>query len=441
MAPMLLGRAAAVAMLATVAGVHAALAQDLPFPPRQSEICVDWDGKKIVDKRKLARYLLTKFPFNAAAVPEDVAARYAGLDLSRRIVADPQICQDNKICKKNDQESVAGIRGNMAALLLGSIPGYRPTATMDPETYIRGPNEQGAIICEQKDGQPVEAPGAVFAPPPKSTSSLRVRGKTSDLYIDRDQQKEFQSTSQALASYAVDDIAGKGTTTLKGVAGYAFQTGLLKGSGQRLEIIPYVETNIVLVDPQAGSKVKPSATETVNAGILASMFLVTSSELGHVLNFRPDFLADLQDDSRLLTGKLQYIPVVRGLHNDFIRVVPDRDDFASFKPVLDFRVDAGVYTEKGTNPIALLESRVLRVGGQAGITIVSDQAFVPLSASASYIWLDGIVGRDIGYFSSTLTWHLDPKKYFGIAATYSKGEREDTAKKEDQWTIGLTGRF
>jgi hypothetical protein len=174
---------------------------------------------------------------------------------------------------------------------------------------------------------------------------------------------------------------------------------------------------------------------------LASLFLVSSSEFGHVLNFRPDFLFDFQDDSRLLTGRLQYIPVVRGFLNDFIRFVPDRDDFASFKPVLDLRAEAGVYTQKGTNPIALAEPRIVRLGGQAGITIVSDSLYVPLSFSASYLWLEGILGRDIGYFSSSLTWHLDPKKYFGITATYSKGEREDTAKREDQWTIGLTARF
>jgi len=438
---MRLARAGAAAVLVAVVSVHAVSAQDLPFPPRQSEICIDLGGRKIVDKRKLARYLLTKFPFNAAAVPEGDDARYAGLDLNRRIIADPQICQGNKFCKKNDQESVAGIRGNMAALLLGSIPGYRPTAVMEPEVYFLGSNEGSAIVCEQKEGRPVEAPGAVFTPPPKTSSPVRVRGKANDLYIDRDQQKDFQGTSQAIASYAVDDLAGKSTATVKGVVGYAIQTDLIKGSGQRFDLIPYVETNTVIVDPQPGSKTKPSATETLNTGILASVFLVTSSELGHVLNFRPDYLFDFQDDSQLLTGRLQYIPVVRGLVNDFIRFVPDRDDFASFKPVLDFRAEAGVYTETGTNPIALGEARLLRLGGQAGITIVSDNPFVPLSFNTSYTWLEAIVGRDIGYFSSTLTWHLDPKKYFGITAGYSKGTREDTARKEDLWTIGLTGRF
>jgi len=439
---MFLARAGAVALMAAVAGTHALLAQEsLPFPPRQSEICIDSGGTRIVDKRKLARYLLTKYPFNAAAVPEGTEHLHAGVDLSRRIIADPQICQQNKFCKKNDQESVAGIRGNMAALLIGSIPGYRPTAVVDPEVYILGPNEAGAIICEQEGGRSVEAPGAVFVPPPKATSPVRVRGKANDLYIDRDQQKDFQGTSPAIASYAVDDLAGKNTATVKGVVGYAIQTDLLKGNGQRFDLIPYVETNTVIVNPQAGSKTKPSATETVNTGILASLFVVTSSQLGHVLNFRTDYLLDLQDDSRLLTGRFQYIPIARGLLNDFIRIVPERDDFASFKPVLDFRAEAGGYTDKGTNPIALEESRLVRLGGQAGITIVSDNPFVPLSFNTSYTWLEGIIGRDIDYFSSTLTWHFDPKKYFGITASYSKGTREDTAKKEVQWTIGLTGRF
>jgi hypothetical protein len=434
-------RAGAAVIVLAVTGVSAALAQDLPFPPRQSEICIDDGGRRIVDKRKLARYLLTKFPFNAAAVPEGTEQLHPGVDLSRRIIADPQICQGNAFCKKSDQESLAGIRGNMAALLLGSIPGYRPTVVMDPEAYILGSNGEGAIVCEQAQGRPVEAPGAVFTPPSKASSPLRVRGKANDLYIDRDQQKDFQGTSQAVASYAIDGLAGKDTATLKGAIGFAIPTDLLKGRGQRLDLVPYVETNTVIVEAHAGSKTKPSASETLNVGVLASLFLVSSSELGHVLNLRPDYLVDFQDDSQLLTGKLQYIPVARGLLNDFIRIVPDRDDLASLKPVLDLRATAGVYTERGVDPIALEERYILRLGGQAGLVIVSDRRDVPLSFSTSYLWLEGILGRDIGYYTGTLTWHLDAKKYFGLSASYSRGEREDTAKREDQWTIGLTGRF
>jgi hypothetical protein len=434
------GAAAALAAVVAVGGCTA-MAQELPFPPRQSEICIAYGGRKVVDKKKLARYLLTKFPFNAAAVPERDDPGFAGLDLNRRIIADPQICHGNAFCKKGEQESVAGIRGNMAALLLGTIPGYRPTVTMDPEAYILGANEDGAIVCEQEGGRPVEAPGAVLAKPPKATSPVRVRGKAGDLYIDRDQGKDFQGTSQAIASYAVDDIAGKSTATVKGAFGYAIQTELLKEKGQRFDLVPYVETNTVFVEAQPGSKSKANATQTVNTGVLASLFLVSSSDFGHVLNFRPDFLFDFEDDSQLLTARLQYIPVVRGLLNDFIRFVPDRDDFASFKPVLELRADTGVYTEKGSNPIAMEEQRLVRLGGMAGVAIVSDSDLVPLSFNASYTWLEGVLGRDIGYFSGALTWHLDPKKYFGITATYSKGERDDTARREDQWMIGLSGRF
>src|SRR5262245_37340490 len=114
-------------VLLAIAGGSAlpAVAQELPFPPRQAEICIDSGGRKIVDKRKLARYLLTKHPFNAAAVPDDPPGANGNLDLPRRIIADPAICVGNKACKKADQESVAGIRGSMAALLIGAIPGFR----------------------------------------------------------------------------------------------------------------------------------------------------------------------------------------------------------------------------------------------------------------------------------------------------------------------------
>jgi hypothetical protein len=47
----------------------------------------------------------------------------------------------------------------------------------------------------------------------------------------------------------------------------------------------------------------------------------------------------------------------------------------------------------------------------------------------------------IGYFANTLTFHLDPDKYFGISASYLSGRREDTAREEQVWKIGLTGKF
>ena len=78
---MRLAHAGAAAVLAAAAVAHAVSAQDLPFPPRQSEICVDSGGRRIVDKKKLARYLQPFF----LEPPPDVDLRGVSglLELSR----------------------------------------------------------------------------------------------------------------------------------------------------------------------------------------------------------------------------------------------------------------------------------------------------------------------------------------------------------------------
>jgi hypothetical protein len=83
-----------------------------------------------------------------------------------------------------------------------------------------------------------------------------------------------------------------------------------------------------------------------------------------------------------------------------------------------------------------------RVGGMAGIVVDSDNKSIPISLSSTYTLLRDINGGvDIGYFANTLSWHLDPDKYFGLSASYVSGRREDTAKEEQIWKIGLTGKF
>jgi hypothetical protein len=266
-----------------------------------------------------------------------------------------------------------------------------------------------------------------------------------DLYVDRSQQKEFQATSQATVSYAEDNVLRKDTTTVQGTVGYAIQTDFLKSNGQRFDLIPYVQTNTLRVTPQSGSKVKPSLTETYGAGMLLSLYAIApagANPVGHVINFRPDYLVDKQDNSEILTANLQYMPVINSFVNDFIRIVPNRDDFASFKPILDFRVDAGTYTQRGSNAMAAQHPDFIRVGGQAGITVASDASALPLSFTSSYTWLYGAAGEiDIRYWSNVLTFSLDSNKYFGVTATYSRGIREDTAKEENLWMVGLSGRF
>lgn len=420
--------------------------QELPFPPVQAQICREAsDGRKIVDKKEIAKYLLRKSSFNAAAIPERSSFPHPGLDIPRRILADREICTGNASCSDSDKKSLRDIRGNMILILSGSITGYEPSREIAPEAYFLGANDENAVICQQVEGRPVEAPGAVFTPPGKTTSAFRIRGKVDDLYVDRSQTKDFQATSQAVVSLGEDGSTKRRTETLQAVVAYRIDTDLLKENGQRLELLPYIQASRSVVKPGPGSTAKPSANKIFDVGMMASAFIVVPNQLdpfGHVLNLRPDLLADDYDNSRILSLNMQYVPVRNSLLNDFIRFDRARDELFSFKPMLDIRLNSGHYLDKGDGPNAEEKRNFIRAGAQVGIAVVSDMESLPLSLTSTYTHLHSFSGhKNIGYFSNNLTFSLDPKKYFGLSANYTNGTREDTARREQLWTIGLSVRF
>lgn len=432
-------RAALLSAAATVAVTGAQSAEYLPFPPPQDNIC----SGGIVDKDKLADYLLRKYPVATTALSPHPDTALAGLSFPRQILAGgaPSLTGGSSV----DQGNYASARGFMSGVLAGlESPAYVPKSSgVDMATYFRGTDTDNAIACGvDANGRAIEAPGALFRPADPSQSHIRIRGKAADLYIDRNQTQYFAASSQASFDVARNNVAKSTTYKLAGYVGYAITPYSPKDwQGDRVDAVFYAGANLNIVTASPGSAVPPGASRTVDFGALFDAFLVSGRDAaawGHLLTLTPDYLFNLADDSRLLTWNLSYTPVLNKALNAF---VPVGDDFW-VKPILVLKDDNGFYTDRGNVAVAASHKDYLRLGGQIGMSVLSENQYLPFALTTSYTRLHPVTGvSEVGYFSNSLTYSPDPNKYWGITVSYTNGTREDTAQRESQWDVALGVRF
>lgn len=427
--------------LALLCLVAPAAAENLPFPPLQKYICTP---THIVDKEKLASYLIRKYPLSVLALSSD--PKLHQVDSRQQILtvllAAPKLCADR--CGPSDQDYLDAIQGHVDQILAGSLaPSLKPSASVDAAEYFQGPNEQNQIVCATtEDGAPVEAPGAGFTPPATSASHFRVRGDPSQLNIDRTHKQDFAATDKATIGLGQNYVADSRTSNITGYIGYAFASDSpYWKNGNRMELIPYVGVNRNIVRV-SGSIDAANSNDTANFGLLGSFYVIGANErgaiLGHQLSIRPDYLADYADGSRLLTLNFEYTPVKNGFINDYIRL----GSIASVKPMFSIRSSNGAYTNRGNAAVASVHENFSRLGGHLGFALTSEKEQIPLDFTTTYTGLAALRGNTkVSYFKNSLTYSFDPKKYFGLSLNSSHGTREDTAKTEKLWEIAFTARF
>ncbi len=430
--------AALYGLVLIIAGVSPAAADDKAEIPLQKDICT---ANHVVDKDKLAAHLVTKHQVSVSALQGlDIQVNGADPHFFRKVLAsgilnDPNTC---KSCADSDKTSLNTINGVMYGIFIGSQVSLNPSDQVEPTEYFASVNEAHQIRCViDTAGKPVEAPGSIVVKTPPSTSKIRIRGTASDLFVDRSDKTNFAAASKATLDFASDKIAHKRTYKLVGDIGYDLVN--FGTNGQSFELIPYIGANWTISRASKAAGGKRSATETYDFGMLFSAYLIEpDGSVGHLINLRPDYLVDNQDSSKLLTANFQYMPIVNGTLNDFKRL-----DFLWYKLIVDLRVDNGFYLDRGNGAPALVHKDFVRAGGQFGVAVVTDSSFaVPLSLTSTYTRLYKLSGsHNVGYFANSLTYFLDPNKYFGLTVTYSNGRREDTAKTERQWEAALTAHF
>ena len=434
----------ALTTLFLVSLVASAEAENLPFPPLQKHICT---SAHIVDKEKLASYLIRKYPLSILALSSDPKLRR--IDSTQQILAvllaAPKLCADK--CGPSDQDYLDAIHGNVDQILASTLaPSFKPSAPIDAAEYFQGPNEQNQIVCAvTEDGAPVEAPGAGFTPPLKSTSHFRLRGDPSQLNIDRTHKQDFAGTDKATLGLGQNYVADSRTSKITGYLGYAIPSDSnYWKNGNRMELIPYIgmSKNIVRV---SGSIDASNSNDTANLGLLGTFYVVQANErgtvLGHLLSIRPDYLADHADGSRLFTLTFEYTPVKNAFLNDYIRLGGE-GSIASVKPIFSIRSSSGVYANRGSDAVSNMHENFSRLGAHLGFALSSEKEQVPLDFTSTYTGLAALHGDSrVSYFKNSLTYSLDPNKYFGLSLNYSRGTREDTLKKEKLWEFAFTARF
>jgi hypothetical protein len=175
----------------------------------------------------------------------------------------------------------------------------------------------------------------------------------------------------------------------------------------------------------------------------------TPSQGGVFISVRPDYLWDANDHSQLFTGDVVVTPRLRLTEgkdefylNAYRQLLPAALPKIYWEPVVLLKFDGGVYTKLGSNSLAAKNSSIARGGGQFGLNVVSDYPNWPLSFSTSYVYLySWEAGKNIGYFSNSLTFSLDSKKYTGVTLMYNNGNLESTGKRQEQTTVGLSFKY
>jgi hypothetical protein len=439
----------------------------------------------------LVDHLLKGATFSVAAFSELQNPTYANLRLPMQIVAtiatNPDICGGAASPCAGDAKAIGLIAIKVNQLLYAGAPYYQAPldsgpevrngpARIKPSMYFEDQTERTAVTCvgpaptttevsatPPPTGKPTGAPPSTTAgtapsgaapttpaptatadatkPPAKSIlDPLRIRGTTDDLFIDRAQQA-FKGSSKATINFNGDGVAKTRTDAMTIVMGYAF------GDPSTIEAVPYIATNRKIVNVYAGSTSKPSSAETADAGIAATGYFNTyggGRVMGNRIVVRPDFLEDMQDNSEIASLQLRYIPEIdRDITlapiwlNTFAPLIPGDPDPIWVEPMLDFRLDTGTYANRGLASVAKTHIDYVRLGGQAGLSIILPSYF-PVTFTTSYIGLFGARGNvDIGYFANSLSYPL-VKDYVAITASYTNGNREDTAKREQLWLVGLS---
>ena len=435
---MVLNRAAAGVAVSLLIG---AAAQAQTIVPTHAQVCVDG----VVDEDRLASFLLDTQGVSRA--PEDAATRDRTGELGRilsprqRVLADEAFCNTAGRCPAADVAKLRQARMVLISLLTTQGESFENvTGTAQPATYFSDP--RASLRCRRVDGQPVEAPGAQ---PKKVAFSipLRVRGAAEALNVHRD-DPEFKGAEAARVNFK-DDHENK-----KKVEEFALLVGLpiLLASNSRrdLELIPYggINRSITEVEGQSAS----ITADTHQFGVIFDGRWRTDMgttddprSLTHWVTFRPDYLINDFDDSRLWTFNVVYTPVVNGFVNDYIRLNRQRDDFVSVRPIFDLRAVAGSFAETGSRTPEQSED-FARLGAQLGLALTSDNPRWPLDVVVSETWLPSLrSGDDLSYFRSKVSWALDPKRMFTIDLTYTEGRRTDISKREEGWSFGFGAKY
>lgn len=429
---------AASALLASAIAGHAAAQL---YTPTQIDVCDEVTHK--VDKNRLATFLLDAAPVSRKL--EDWAAAHRGenpqLGVRQRMLADDRIC-DGGACKGDDRRNLATLRQSLITILTQMEGSYRnTTGEADPAKFFADPGNE--LVCVRRNGEPANPPGSVKQAAFQYNLPLRVRGSADGLHFER---KEPEFAIQEAASFSItdDNVGDKKTTKYALVVGWPIINR--SDSNASFSVIPYLGATRDLT--KAKDKPQDVKADSQFGGLAfdwrpTTFFGADAEPITHVLTLRPEYrVSDAdKDTSELFTLNLTYMPMINNRLNSFIRLMRDRDDLASWRPIFEMRAVAGRFTDRGER-LPEESGDFNRLGGRVGFAVISNNRRWPFDLLVTETWLPSLgAAPDISHFQSKVSWALDPERIFTIDLTYGEGRRSDLLNREEEWKLSIGAKY
>ena len=379
------------------------------------------------------------------------------------------LCEESSLagplhCSKEERNGISYMVGWVNQILLADhAKGIRRTTNVTKAAqYFAGGDQDNRLVCDR-------------TPPPSTASAspwqfdwknFRIRGspdqiayphppsdKAADIYGT---SALYDSSDGASVSFKYAGTQKSQTDALIGAIGYDFnfrKGDISNTSIPFLDLAPYTAVDRELTTKPTGKP--PTSTtafsaELVHAGVLGSALVLQPSDLpmevfgdrliGHVFVLRPDYLFNLQDDSRLASLNLHYIPYFQRVFNSYAHLAPDLNGLV----IVDARAHFGWYTEKGAPAVPTINDNFVRLGGRVGGALeFAGIPGYPIDAYLTYTNFAPLAGynNSLGEAQGSLTFNFGENKLFGLTVSYRNGRREDNAQRDEAWTVGLTTKY
>jgi hypothetical protein len=435
----------------------------------------------LVNKTKLAEVLIGQFGLGGIAIridslrranpPPPEFARRGNLPLWQVIMGTRDVCENAALhCSPAERDAADSMLTYTESVILGGrLPGvHAPATRVRSDVYFLSPSNQYVLNCEPSPAETVSAPsggGKSTAPSwAFDWKDFRIRGfpeqvvyphpSNAAVSTQYDASDLFNSSDGASINFKYDGIQKSRSDSLIGTIGYDFNlrkntVDISRTDWPFLDLVPYAAVDRELTNKLAGNPPRPASSfsaELVHLGIAGSAAAWSNmphQEFGlvtHVFVVRPDYLLNLQDQSRLLTGNLRYIPVFNRGVNSYYSLI---EDILRGYVIIDGRTNLGVYTEKG-NTVGPLNTNFVRLGGRVGgaLTYTGIPNY-PVDAWITYTDFLAAAGfnHGLGELQANATFNFGPDKLLGVTASYRNGRREDNAHRDEAWTVGLTVKY
>jgi hypothetical protein len=255
--------------------------------------------------------------------------------------------------------------------------------------------------------------------------------------------KSVDKAKGAEISYARDEVSHDTIWAVNGITGVAWQ---LYGAGPPIAaeptliavfVAPYVSMNRV---SNSSPKLKSKDADTATYGLKLETGYANLVGGSQFFRIGGAGVEDGIRDTTAVAIVAEWLPV----YPIFEQIIPGTLLRYTFQPDLKLQYDR---TTDAKKPLLFsMDTEALRIGPQFSLTLQAvphanwflSKFVVTVTYHPAY---ELYSGRSLSWFDASITYNLDPSGHFGITASYSNGESEDTGRSTDIAKVALSGKF